>query len=646
MARGWVQQLLDPSEAARPFSFVYGGRSSAQLLREWPMYQDERRLSDSRTEHDLVWRDPQTGLVVRCEAIVYDDSPTLEWTVHFENGGAVDTPVLEAIRALDWLIVTRGSDAAVLHHNVGAPATRWDYRPIATPLGSGAIQRFAALGGRPTSADLPYFNLAWNGGGVIVVVGWPGQWSADFTRMSKHGVLVRAGQERTHFQLHPGERARTPRIVLQAWEGDWLRGQNLWRRWMVRHNVPPIDGRPPRPQLIANSSRVFEEMSRADEANQTFFIDRLLEESLTFDYWWMDAGWYSHTDWWLQTGTWEVDRARFPRGLAPISDRAHAAGAKTILWFEPERVSPGSWLADNHPEWVLGGMEGGLLDLGNPAVQGWVIDHVDELLRENRIDVYRQDLNIEPLPFWVANDAPDREGITENKHVVGYLAIWDELRRRHPGLVIDSCAAGGRRNDIESMRRAVPLWRSDYVYEPEGTQGMTYGLSMWLPFFGTGTVAWAKAAYYGSGWTPVEPYAFWSNAAPSLVLGVDVRERGIDYPTLRRLVARWRKVARFYDGDYYPLTDYADTPADWMAWQFHRPRTNAGVVQAFRRAECPDGSVRLRLHGLDPDRHYDVRALGSRVVHRKTGRSLMGPGMRFGVGQKPGAGVFIYRAAR
>ena len=54
--------------------------------------------------------------------------------------------------------------------------------------------------------------------------------------------------------------------------------------------------------------------------------------------------------------------------------------------------------------------------------------------------------------------------------MTGYLAFWDELRRRHPGLLIDTCASGGRRNDLETLRRAIPLWRADYRCEPLGTQ--------------------------------------------------------------------------------------------------------------------------------------------------------------------------------
>ena len=118
----------------------------------------------------------------------------------------------------------------------------------------------------------------------------------------------------------------------------------------------------------------------------------------------------------------------------------------------------------------------------------WLTEHVDRLLNEQGIDLYRQDFNMDPLGYWRGADSPDRQGISEIKHVTGYLAYWDELRRRHPKMLIDSCASGGRRNDLETMRRAVPLWRSDYAFEAIGHQCMMYGLSLWLPFHGTGTV--------------------------------------------------------------------------------------------------------------------------------------------------------------
>ena len=188
---------------------------------------------------------------------------------------------------------------------------------------------------------------------------------------------------------------------------------------------------------------------------------------------------------------------------------------KILVWFEPERVAPGTWLSEHHPEWLLStrhdqrrpgaGNDNRLLNLGNPAARQWLTEHVDKLVTGQGIDLYRQDFNINPLSFWQAADTADRQGITENHYVCGYLAYWDELRRRHPSMLIDSCASGGRRNDLETMRRAVPLWRSDYAYEAIGHQGMTYGISLWLPYHGTGTVASSAAPYYGGGFTPSSP---------------------------------------------------------------------------------------------------------------------------------------------
>ena len=42
-------------------------------------------------------------------------------------------------------------------------------------------------------------------------------------------------------------------------------------------------------------------------------------------------------------------------------------------------------------------------------------------------------------------EGPERTGITEIKHIMGLYRFWDELRSRHPGLVIDNCSSGGRR---------------------------------------------------------------------------------------------------------------------------------------------------------------------------------------------------------
>ena len=255
------------------------------------------------------------------------------------------------------------------------------------------------------------------------------------------------------------------------------------------------------------------------------------------------------------------------------------------------------------------------------------------MITEQGIDLYRQDYNIDPLPFWRNNDAADRQGITENHYVTGYLAYWDALRQRHPNMLIDSCASGGHRNDLETMRRAVPLLRSDYIFEPIGQQGHTYGLAQWLPYFGTGEIA-------------VDSYLFRSCMCAGNIPCWDMRKKDLDYGLLRKLTAEWRSVAPNYLGDYYPLTPYSLEKSAWMAWQFDRPEKGEGLVQAFRREECGDSAKTFHLHGLDLAAAYEVTDLDAGTPTRVSGKELMEKGLTVEIKAKPGAAVIRYQQVK
>ena len=82
-------------------------------------------------------------------------------------------------------------------------------------------------------------------------------------------MRIISGQELTHLKLLPGEEIRTPLMVLQFWKGgDWIRAQNIWRRWMLAYNVPHTTGNTHEPTLAACSSHQFAEMIKANEENQ------------------------------------------------------------------------------------------------------------------------------------------------------------------------------------------------------------------------------------------------------------------------------------------------------------------------------------------------------------------------------------------
>ncbi len=633
-----LKKAFPAGEIAPPFSFVYDGVPSAELLKGWNVEATASLLDEDATASTVEFTDPKTGLAVRWEGIEYLDSPVVEWTVRLENKGKADTPLITHICALDVILRGRPGNGFLLRHWKGTFVRRDDYEPLTTALEPCDLLRFAPPGGRPCGHVFPYYNLESGGEGMIIVVGWAGQWAAEFLCDLGRNLYVTAGQETTEFKLRPGERVRTPRIVLMPWKGgDWIDAQNAWRRWMIRHNLPRPGGKlPPLPQLAACSSHQFAEMINANEANQKLFVDRYLEEGLKLDYWWMDAGWYIN-DWgWPHTGTWEVDTKRFPNGLRAVSDHARAKGVKTIVWFEPERVAAGTWLSKNHPEWIIGGANGGLLDIGMPEARAWLTEHIDGIITREGIDLYRQDYNIDPLGAWRAKDGPDRQGITENFYVQGYLAYWDALLAKHPDMLIDSCASGGHRNDLETMRRAVPLLRSDYIFEPVGQQGHTYGLAFWLPFYGT---AVSLPRVY-------DPYMYRSNMCPHNTGCFDVRDRSLDYNLIRKLDAEWRAIAPCYYGDYYPLTPYSVAEDAWLAWQFHLPEAQKGVVQAFRRSQSIFCAAEFILRGLDPEARYEIKNFDApEKTAVTTGADLMAAahGLRVEVSGRPGAATVAYK---
>lgn len=621
-----VERLL----ANPPFSFLYGDKSSDELLGHWKFTQSRKRLDAEREQITQQYTDPATGLRLKCVAVQYDNYPTIEWTLYFKNTSKQDSSILTNIKPLDIRLRNADAKPFKLHHFLGSLCIPNDYQPFETEMKPGDLKHISTDGGRPTNSNLPYFNIESRNEGIIAVIGWSGQWSSDFECGEDGSLRITGGQETSRFRLHPGEEVRTPMSVIQHYKGDWLRGQNIWRKWMIDLNIPKPDGKPIRPMASACNGNSYPGII-TNPAEEMKFLKGYIREGIDLDYWWQDAGWYPCDPvGWAKTGTWEVDKTRWPKGIREVSDFGHRNGIKTIVWFEPERMFKDTWLWNNRPQWILmNGTDQGLLNLGDPECVKWLADHIDKLMTKEGIDLYRQDYNIDPLQYWMQYDTDDRQGITEIKYVTGYLAYWDSLLRKRKGMLIDSCASGGRRNDLETLRRAVPLLRSDYTFEPVGEQCHTYGVSFWMPFNGTGFLT-------------INEYLIRSQMSPEFTLGVDTRRTDLDFDLLRKLFSEWRELSPCYFGDYYPLTEYSTANNVWMAWQFDLEKENRGFVQAFRRAECPDAEINLKLHGLDPRATYAVTDLDTKIRVEMTGRQLMVDGLTVKAGKSPAALVFRY----
>ncbi|MEN6336391.1 MAG: alpha-galactosidase [Phycisphaerales bacterium] len=601
--------------AAVPFSFVYGGAPSAELLKSWTR-SVETKGEPGRVVHTVRWTDAKTGLQMTAWVTVFKRYAAAEWLLTFENTGTQDTPIIENIQTLDVQLRTGyARKPAVLHQLTGDVTGERSFLPLETTLEAGKPVAFAPIGGRPSSGAFPFFDLRYGDEGLITAIGWSGQWSVRLERAGVGPTHLQVGMEKTHFTLHPGERVRSPRILLMPWKGDASAGHNRFRRLLLFEYTPRIDGRPLRLPVAA---QCFDRYSWAvpewsTEAGQLHAIQAT--HDLGCDTHWFDASWFEG-GFPNGAGNWFCKPKSFPNGLKPLGDASHRLGLKFLVWFEPERVAPGTQIAREHPEFVFGGDKGGLFKLNDPEARRWMTDLLSSRIDEFGMDVYRNDFNINPLDFWRSADAPDRQGITEIRYVEGHYAMWDELRARHPGLWIDNCASGGRRIDIETLSRSVTLWRSDTGCSPghaDWDQTQTLGLCQYLPL--VTCCAWEPKAY-----------VLRSVATAGSITQFDYLSDQFPRDEARLAMAEVKENQKYWYGDFYPLGRAGIGPDAFAAWQLHRADLGAGIVLAFRRSECPYPILQTDLRGLKPDAQYKLEIIDEARVRTEqvvSGRDLM-----------------------
>jgi alpha-galactosidase len=644
-SRIWTSRFLS-SPSAIPISFTFDGKPVRGIPPEWSPTSRKRRIDANMVETVFEGREPKSGLCIRVECVEYADYPVVEWTAWFTNKGKAPTPLLEDILGLDGIF--EGVEPVLWHSN-GDFYSGEGYSFQETPLRGDEPLRFAPAGGRPCDHAFPYYRLAFKDKGLSLAVGWPAQWSASFQAVDG-GVQIKAGQEKTHLRLMPDETVRTPRMAVMSWSGDTARAANLWRRWYRDHLLPRPNGRPLGPLLVGHGTDEGEEFTAATEINQLRYIEKWAQCGIPIDVWWIDAGWYpcysdkeGQRKWWM-VGTWEPDPERFPNGFKPVSDCAARHGADLLVWFEPERVWQESGLDRTRPEWLLKveGEKNRLLNLGIPACRQWLTDHVCKLIRDNGIKIYRQDFNFPPLEFWRRNDPEDRQGMNENQHVQGYLQYWDDLLARNPGLWIDSCSSGGRRNDLETMRRSVPLHYTDFGYGDHPVKlSFHHVMFEWLPYFKEVTLSWDQQgpARFDH---QVDSYSYQCGLGPMLIACVDIRRDDYDWDLMKRMLAIWRRAAGLMlDGDYYPLTPIHRTPEKWVARQFDCPETGCGFIQGIRLPKAPEESLAVQPHALQSGAVYTFENMETGEVREMTGGELLKKGFTLALPPRSGA-VWFY----
>lgn len=547
------------------------------------------------------------------------------------------------------LIAPNGSDW--LHLEFYCDTEKFVNNDRVNHLFVGKTKKYAPIGGRSSEGNAPFFNLHKMGAGYIFAVGWTGQWNAEFSRSENH-VTFRSGIENTHFRLLPGERVRTSSVVVMKYEGDVVSSQNKWRR-LVKEHYSQIGSRG-KPQYAPFCASVWGGLESKKVIER---IDLIKKNELPFEYIWMDAGWYGETtmptfdefegDWARHTGEWCVSPHIHPNGLHDVAKAVHDAGMKFLLWFEPERVIEGTSHQKAHPALYLerysrsaGKLDSTkLLNLGNEEAWQYCYDTVSGMIRDIGIDCYRQDFNFSPLSYWRYQEAEDRQGINEIKHINGLYRFWDALLEEFPHLVIDNCASGGRRIDIETLRRSVPLWRSDFQcpanHDMIGAQAHHMCFNSWMPYSGTGSGRVYDESYPRSTYDSAfcMGYFFSAKEDDETIL------ENMDF--LKKYAEEYLTLRPYFSEDFYPLTEVSAAPDAWAASQFDRPSEGDGIVQVFKREKSPYETARFRLRAIDAARDYLITDLdgGEFVV---SGKELCEKGFSVTLEEAPRAKIFKY----
>jgi len=635
----WVEQHFAKGRIP-PFSFVYGGKSSDNFIRNWQYSAEKTKSTDPNTEESVyTYSDKLRGLVVKCFVTCFKDFQAVEWVLKFSNTSGKNSPLIEKAAVIDHSFISDEKGTFILYHAKGSNAQRTDFQPIDEKMEVGKNIYMTPAGGRSSdNTAFPFFNMEMPGQkGIMVAVGWTGKWYADVRQLDGKTVSMKSGMEKMQVKLYPKEEIRTPKICLLFWKGDdRMIGHNQFRQFVLAHHTRKINGvhaeLPFSTFLAREGPPPCNEHTCATESFSVAMINRHKQFNIIPEVFWLDAGWYPCKGTWWQVGNWIPNKENFPNGFKPVTDAAHQVGAKFLLWFEPERVTEGTQFAGLNPEWLikLPGNKNILFNLGNKDARVWLTDYISGFLKNEGIDYYRQDFNFDPMPFWEANDKPDRIGISEIRHIEGLYAYWDSLLERFPNLIIDNCASGGRRIDLESISLSSPLWRTDYQYgEPNGSQSIMYGLSFYLPLHGTGNFT-------------ISPYHFRSNLSTSMVINWDINGKEHGLPELQKYFQDFKRLRPYFYEDYYPLTPYSTGDDAWMAYQFNRQKLNDGVILAFRRQNCQNASITIKLGGLEEKSNYELFYEDTDKKIKMTGAELM-KGIDIGIPASTGSLLISYK---
>jgi hypothetical protein len=443
------------------------------------------------------------------------------------------------------------------------------------------------------------------------------------------GLDPAPGPART--RLPPGGRFSAPTIFIGAFAGGPDAAGNIVRRWVRAVLDNPRTLRDSSYPLLVNNS--WGSGMAVDEA----LAHRMIDESaqLGLEMFHLDAGWFR------DVGDWQADPAKFPHGIASVADYAHGHGLKFGLWIDWTQAGtskePGAlnvydpairdWLiADPPAGWKHSEpFKGITIDLGVPAARAWAARELERIVGEYRLDMLEHDGYLvaqgssrddrpeaqqKAAPARVYEDSgylwADGYNSTDTgfRATRAYYDIYEQLRLRHPQLLLEICNDGGRMVDFGSAAHGDYFSMTD-SYDPVSNRRAFYDASFVLPpamlegyvakwpvprienfryMLRSGMMGWFSLMQDASQWTPEQR--------------TEARAQFALYKSALRPLIR--------EADLYHVAERPDG-VHWDGVEYYSTRLRRGVLYAFRGTALDEPMHRFRLLGLRPESRYRLR---------------------------------------
>ena len=582
-------------------------------------YNGERKYFDKSGVHKI-----DENLTVNCIRREFPEYNAADWVLWFENTGNEKTGIISDILDCDTEVTVTHTDIVRAGYcpkddypalvclmgcvgfgvyNFDDEASAVEYKLHTEYFHPSYKNRYSYRNdtGRSSDGTTPFFKVVGKGKGAVIAIGWTGGWKADFFYDDNGNVSVKTGlQNKTNFYLEPGEKLRTSSILIMEFDkSDSLDSTNKFRHLIKNHFSHRACTKADRDGLMA-----FEMWGGLPSEEMKKRISKLREYDIKFEELWIDAGWYGQCkncdspyggDWYQFAGEWEINRRVHPALLQDVKKEANDAGMNMMLWFEPERATGHVPIVKEHPEYFIPKNNGDyIVNYGNDKARNYIFEVLSKHISELGMSCYRQDFNTNLNILFANTDAEDRKGISEIKHICGMYKLWDDLHERFPNLLIDNCSSGGRRFDIETLRRSIAFFRSDYqcAFNSNGNvyQAHNSGIQNYMPYNGCTTKVKndtynARSSYSSS----------WGCACYNAIFQSMEHE---DFLWLKHISDEYRRIRKYFSCDFYNHGSKVYDLTSWAVWQYHDEESSSGIVMAFRRDESPFDSIGISLKGI------------------------------------------------